>query len=74
MALTDTPSKTRTITLSDEVYDGIIAVLQGNKKIVGRNANLTPQQRAIRDKSDNYYLSSGYEQLLICSAIVLFNT
>ena len=40
MALTDTPSKTRTITLSDEVYDGIIAVLQGNKKIVGRMQTL----------------------------------
>jgi hypothetical protein len=62
MALADKPSVIKTSLLPDDIYDGIVDVLQGRKSVVGRNSNLTPQDRSIKDKCKKYELDTtlGY--------------
>jgi hypothetical protein len=56
MALSDKPSHIKTKCVPDEIYDGIIAVLQGKKKVVGKTSKLSVQDRSIKEKSSLYIL------------------
>ena len=42
--------------LSNEEYDGIIALLSGTMKIIGKDSNLTSLQRRIKRKAEKMIL------------------